>query len=570
MAVFFNGRLYTTPVTASQIEDSGLRNRNLAVGNVVGYLGSSGGGKPNTELRFGSPSEARQVLRSGPLLDAVERAFSPSPDTGSPATVVAIRVDPATQSSLMLQASAADVIQLTSEDYGLHTETIKIKVEDGTNQGKKLTTQVGDDYYSRDDVYRHALSVEYTGAEVTAVMTIDNTSVTLEAPAATPVATIDLNSYDTVQKLVDRINTVTDFTALVLDGNGEKPALNGLDSVADQDVKSAAYTVTAHLQACVDWFNGLGEGFVTAVRQAGAGAAPDNVDWTYLAGGSNGTITNQEWSDAFTTLQGAGIRHVSPLSADESIHAMADAHVAFMSNVARKERRSFVGGAVGQTLDEAIAAAKALNSDRSAQCYPGYYDFNAAGELTLYPSYMTAALMAAGFAGVNPGTALTNKALNVRGLEVQLRNPTDTDQAIDGGVLCVEDTEQGYKVVKSVSTWLVNDNYNRVEISTGIAGDFVARTVREAVDGVRGDKGSPRSLAEAFSRADTALRELSRPEPNGPGVLVGDEENPAFKELKVNLEGDVLRVEFQANLVVPINYGLIVIYAQAYSGTAAA
>lgn len=569
MSVFFNGRLWISPATMSMVDDTGMRNRNLTVGNNVAYIGRSEGGEPDTELRFGSPAEAKAVLRSGPLLDAVQRAFDPSAETGAPATVIAIRVNPATQSSLMLQRTG-DVIELKSEDYGLHTTGIKVKVESGTNKGKKLTSQVGNDYYSQDDVYRDALSLLYSGAEASATITVDNTSVVLAAPAGSTVATIDLNTYDTIRKLVDFINTVSGFAASVLDGNDEQEALNGLDSVTAQDVKTAAYTAEANLQACVDWFNGVGEGFVTATRQTGAGSTPSNIDWTYLAGGSDGVVTNTEWSAAFTTLQTIDVQHVCPLSSDVSIHAMADAHVGYMSNIARKERRAYVGGAEEQTQAEVIAAAKALNSDRTAQCYPGFYDYDDDGKLILYPSYQTAALIAAGFSGVNPGTALTNKSLKVRGLESKLRNPTDTDTLITAGVLCIEDTPQGYKVVKSITTWLINDNYNRVEISTGIASDFVSRNLREAVDGVRGKKGSPRSLTEAVSRADTAMRELARPEPMGPGVIVGDEENPPFKGLKVTLEGDVLRCEVQANLVVPINYIPIVIYAQTYSGTAAA
>lgn len=571
MAYFFKGRLWKTPATMSVVDDSAMANKNLTVGNIIAYIGRSEGGEPNAILKFGSPAEARAVLRRGDLLKAVEKAFDPSPQTNAPATVVAIRVNPAAQSSLMLKdALAANVIELKSTDYGLYTTGIKVKIEAATTKGNKLTTQFGNDYYSQDNVYRDAFSIQYTGAELTARMSVTNSQVTLEAPAATVVATIDLNAYDTVQELVDRINVVTGFAATVLDGNGEKPALNGLDSVTNQDVKTALYTATANLQAIIDWINGQGEGFVTATRQANAGTVPANIAFTYLTGGSDGTVTNTEWSNAFTTLQSEGVQWVVPLVSDASIHAMADAHCAYMSDVARMERRALVGGATGQTQTEAKAAAKALNSDRTSQCYPGYYDYDDAGKLTLYPSYMTAALVGAAFAGSNPGTALTNKAIKCRGLETKLRNPTDTDDLIDAGVLCVEETAKGYKVVQSITTWLVNDNYNRVEVSTGFAMDFVARNVREAVDDLRGAKGSPITLAEAKSRVDSTLRELARPEPAGPGVIVGDAANPAYKNIEVALEGDVMRIEFQCSPVIPVNYIPVTIHAVPYSGSATA
>lgn len=571
MPVFFNGRLWTTPAVMSLVDDSAMVNKNLNVGNVLAVIGKSEGGEPHKPLRFGSASEARAVLRSGELLDAIEKAFDPSSQTAGPAIVVGVRVNPATQAALtLLDGTSNPAIDLKSTDYGLHTNAIKVKVEAGSTTGKKLTTQVGADYYSADNVARRCFSVHYTGAEASGTITIDGTSVVLQAPAGTVVATIDLNAYGTVGSVVDRINSTAGFTATVLDSNAEVASLNGFDYCAAQDCKSSPFNVTGDLQAAIEWFNGVGEGFVTATRPVAAGKVPANVNFTYLAGGSDGNVTNSEWQNGFEALQSEDVQWVVPVSSSSSIHAMADTHCAFMSNVARLERRCIVGTAAGTTDANAIAAAKALNSDRTSLVHLGFHDYNAAGKLTLFPPYILAALLAGAFSGVNPGTALTNKAIKVRGLERRLRNPTDTDLLIDGGVLCVEDTPRGYKVVKSITTWLVNDNYNRVEVSVGVACDFVARSVRNALDDLRGAKGSPATLSEAVSRVDSTLRELARPEPMGPGVLVGDKENPAYKNISATLDGDVLRVEFQASPVIPVNYIPIVIHAVPYSGSASA
>lgn len=572
MPVFFNGRLWTTPAVMSLVDDSAMANRNLGVDNILALLGTSTGGEPNTALRFGSPQEALAGLRSGPLADAAVKAFDPSADTNAPATVVAVRVNPATQSGLTLQAGGSDVITLAATDYGLWTNQIKVRVESATTKGKRLSTQVGIDYYTQDDVYRDAFSVVYTGAEATATLTLSNTQAILSAPAGSVVATIDLESFPTVTQLVDRINALSGsgWAAEVLDGNDDKPTLNALDTITAQSVKTTAYTASAHLQACVDWINGQGEGFVTATRAANAGAPPDNLPWTYLSGGSDGTTTSTEWAAAFATLQAEDVQWVVPLSSDASIHAQADAHAAYMSDVARMERRAFVGGATGQSIAEVKTAAKLLNSDRTAQVYPGHYDYDASGSLVLRPSYMSAVLVAAAFSGSNPGTAMTNKTLKARGLEVKLRNPTDTDALIKAGVLCVEDAPTGYRVVKSVSTWLKNANYNRVEVSVGHATDYTARAVRDALARFIGTKGSPMTIALAASAAETALRELARPEPAGPGILVGDDASPAYRNITVALEGDVMRVQFECSPVIPINYIPITIHIQPYSGAVSA
>lgn len=571
MSVFFNGRLWTSPAVMSLVDDSAMYNKNPSVGNVLALVGKSEGGKPHTELRFGSAAEAREVLRGGELLKAVEKAFDPSSQTGGPTTVVCVRVNPAAQASLALKdAVNATAIELKSTGYGLFANGIKVKVESASVKGKKLTTQFGNAYYSADNVFRDAFSVSYSGAEPTATITVGGAEITLFAPAGSPVAVIDLASYKTIDSVVDRINSVAGFSATALDGNGSKATLNGLDYVDNVSLIASPLTVTANLQAAIDWFNGVGEGFIDAKRGAGAGSLPQNIGFTFLAGGSNGNTTMSEWQAAYDVLQSSDVQWVVPVTADAAIHAMNDAHCAFMSNIARLERRGIVGMDSGTTDDEAITAAKALNSDRTSLVHLGFYDYDDNGDLALYPGYILAAMLAGAFSGVNPGTALTNKTIKVRGLERKLRNPTDTDKLINGGVLCVEDTAKGYKVVKSITTWLANDNYNRVEVSVGVACDFVARAVRESLDDLRGAKGSPGTLSEAVSRVDSTLRELARPEPMGIGVLVGDKANPPFRGITASLDGDVLRVEFECSPVIPVNYIPVVIHAVPFSGSVSA
>lgn len=568
MSVFFNGRLWVSPVTASVVDDTAMFNKNLDVGNVLAIVGKSEGGVPNAEMRFGSAQQARDVLRSGEALKAIEKAFDPSSQTYGPSEVVFVRVNPATQSTLaLLDATSGTVIDLTSTDYGLYTANIKIKIEAGSVSGKKISTSFSNDYYTVDNLERRAFSVVYTGANATATLDVTGTTVTLTDSTA---HSIDLSVYSTISQVVDRINNIAGYTATVLDDNYEKPALLGLDGVTAQSVKTTAYIAKADLQAVIDWINSASEGFVTATRHTGALKVPANIGWTYLAGGSDGSVTNTQWQDALDVLQSVDVQWVVPISPLAAVHDMADTHCAYMSNIARMERRCIVGGDVSATDADAITAAKALNSDRTSYVHLGFYDYNATGQLTLYPPYVLAGLLGGMFAGVNPGTALTNKSIKVRGLERKLRNPTDTDQLLLGGVLCVEDTKQGFKVVQSISTWLTNDNYNRREVSCGVATDFVSRNVRNALDPLRGARATPLLLTQAISRAESALIELAREEPNGPGVIVGDKASPAYRNITASIDGDVLRVEFECSPVIPANYILVTLHAIPYRGTASA
>ncbi|MFD3263212.1 hypothetical protein [Phenylobacterium ferrooxidans] len=570
MAYFFNGNMIESPAVVSRVDDSAMLNRSINVGNIVALLGKCTGGQPGTVLRFSDPTAAAAALGSGELVSAVKRAFAPSADTASPAEVLVVRVNPATQSTLVLKDSlAATVATLTSTGYGLRENQIKVKIEAATNTGLKITTQRGDAYYTQDDIFRNAFKVRYSGAQVSAVMTVSSTQVILQAPSGTAVATIDLATYPTVQELVDRINAVSGFAASVQDGNGEKLTLQGLDACTTQDVKTADYIAKAHLQAVIDWFNGAGEGYVTAVRAADVGTLPAAIPFTYMADAIEGVTTNTEWTAGFTALQSVDAQWVVPISSDPAIHAMADAHCVFMSGIGRRERRSICGAPLATTDAAAIVLAKAINSDRTSLVHIGGWDYNDAGVLTLYPPYIVAAMVAGAFAGLTPGTPLTNKSLRLRGLERKLRNPTDTDALIRGGVMALEDTGTAYKVVKSISTWLTNTKFNRVEQSVGVALDYTARAVRNALEQVKGIKANPQSLALAASLVETTLRELAKPEPNGLGVLAGDEESPAYKDIRATLAGDVIAVTAQVSPVIPANYIAITLHAVPYSGAVA-
>ncbi|MGF6641767.1 hypothetical protein [Paraburkholderia sp. MM6662-R1] len=574
MPYFFNGRLYISPATMSAINDDAMNNQNLSVGNVAAYVGRSTGGEPNTALTFGSPAQAKATLKSGELLTAVLKAFNPSNETGGPASVVGVRVNPALPSTLtLLDAAAAPVINVQSADYGLYTKQINLSVGVGTAQGLKATVALGTANYSQDNLYSAPFEVQYTGAAASASLSVTNSTLTLEAPTGTNVATIDLNAFPTVQQLVDNINSFAGFTAVINGGAGNAPTLNGLDNVTGQDIKTAPFDVPAVLQAVVNWLNGSAQPLVTATRVAGAGTLPAVLPVTYLSGGSDGVTTNEQWSDALTVLQGQAIQWVTPVTSDPGIHAMTDAHVQFMSTIGRAERRAVVGMPLGTTDDLALAEARSLNSDRTSLVHIGYYDYDPTGilpGLQLNPPYLSAAAVSGAFSGVSPGTPLTNKSLTFRGLERDLLNPTDTDPLITGGVLCIENTRTGYKVVQSISTWLTNTNYDKVEQSVGSALDFVAHNVRNALDVLRGAKNNQITLARSVSITESQLRQLAIPDPQGPGVLAGDATNPPYKNITASTVGDAIAVSFQCSPVLPANYIAVTIYAVPFTGTVSA
>jgi hypothetical protein len=571
---FFNGRLWVSPATMSAVNDDAMAPQSLSVGNVAAYIGESLGGQPNTPLVFGSPAQAQATLIGGELLQAVLKAFNPSDETGGPASVVAIRVNPALPSSLVLKdATGTPSINLASADYGLRTNQIKVSLSAGSTQGVHATTQLGTSVYSQDNLYAAPFTVQYTGANASATLSVNDTTVTLSSPAGTVVAAIDLATFPTVGQLVDNINANANFTASVTGGFSTAPALNGLDAIPAQDIKTAPYAATATLQAVITWLNSPAQTLVVATRAPNAGLPPAPIPFTYLTGGSDGIVTNANWSAAFTTLQKVAVNWITPVSSDLGVIAMTDAHVQYMSTIGRKERRAICGMALASTDAAAIAAALGINSDRTSLVHIGYYGYDLTGQLTglqLYAPYQSAAAVSGAFSGLSPGTPMTNKSLTFAGVERILLNPTETDPLIQGGVLCIEATDSGYKVVQSISTWLNDNKFDKVEQSVGWALDFVCQNVRNALDILRGAKNTPITMGRAISITESQLRLLATPEPQGPGVLTGNATSPAYTGITAASINNVLAVSFQCSPVLGVDFIPVTIFAVPFAGSATA
>ncbi len=570
MPVFFGGRFLVAPTVASRVDDTALVNPNPAGGFGLALIGQAEGGEPGVALKFSDPARARQALRAGKLLDALERAMHPSNDSDFPGagTVTAIRVNPATKATLTLKDSTnADAIILNSSDWGRWTNQIKVKIEDGTQAGtKKVTVAYADQVVTKDNIGRNILRLQYTGANATATITINDTSLSLAAGAGESF-TANFADYPTVQALYDFLATKSFLTVTLLADNAEHPTASALDFISAQDVKTAAYTVTANLQALIDWFNSTEEPYVDATRAAGAGKVPANTNgYLYLAGGSEGTITAQNWQDAFDTLKQQDVYVICPVTDDAAIHAMGDTHCQFMSGPSgKKERVQFVGAAQGEQMSDWITRAQGLNSDRTALVVQGVKDFDRNGNLTTFAPPLLAAQLAGMFVSGGPGRALTNRYIVARGLDPLIKTE-DRDTLLLAGIIPIEFVDgRGFKVVQSITTWIADTRYTRRELSTRWAADYTVRTVREAVEPLVGITAGPQLIALAISRTESTLKRRA-----AEGIIVGDAENPAFRNIQAFIDGDVLTVSFEASPAIPANYILLTAHLVPYTGSAAA
>jgi hypothetical protein len=585
----FAGQIYIRPQVVSNVDDSRLVGPNDANAINLAIIGVATGGKPSVPLTFTTARDARSLLRSGELLDAIERAYAPGSNAAGAYQITAVRIGTATQGTLSLKdASAAAVITLTSTDYGSHNNLLAVAIAPGTISGSKITiskvgTGIGDDInFTSDNVGRNAIEIRYgadfTGTAITGAAGTAGTATVAYTTGGSPTATltttitgattdnlnIDLYQYTTLQQVADQINAQGHYTAAVV-GPDPNASSRGLDALTTASIFGANLTLTANLQAQLDYFNTLSD-LLTATKVAGAAAPAANMPKTYFSGGSDGSApVNTDWQNAFDVLQSQDVQIIVPISGDATIHAMANTHCQTMSSPQyKRERIAIVGGVAGESVTQVQARAVNLNSDRCQLVYPGLLDMatDNSGTVVTIPPYLVAAQKAGLTSALAIGTSATNKTIGARGLEIILK-PSDIDNLVDSGVTVIENRtspQPGYRIVQDLLSWQTDKRYTRREFSTKMALDEVARELRATLESRIGSTNGPALVAAVRSDLTSTLNRLAQI-----GILVGGASVPAYDNLTITATGDQLRADVQVSIAVPANFFFITVFPTVFS-----
>ena len=558
-SVLWKGRKYLLPQAASNIDSSALAKAPLGGGGVVVIIGDMVGlVPPKTAKPVGSPSTALALIHpnSEEARLASQLVFDPSPgsDTPGASDVLLVPVNPATTSTLTLDA----VLKLDSYLYGIPANQVAVKVENGTATGKKITTKFGQSQEVFDNLAKDSFSIQYTGAGTDSLMTIDvtaagHTLTTACTGAAGDDLALDLNTYQSIQELVDAINATGVYVAEVLTDAPDELCMQ-LDAVAGQDILPAVYTATSNLQAIVD---GLSlSGYVSPSRVADAGAVPSNTSaFTYLAGGTDGASATTDWQQALDALQAVNCNIIIPITSDAATISMVESHCSYMQQN-KQERRCFVGGDLQSWVSEIArtsaitmlkTAIKNLNSDLAVHACLGSKHYDPNGKLKLYPAYITAAMYAGMAAGGYPVTPLTRLYLRCYGLEVELRIEEINELINAGGAVPITDLENGagYVVSRQVTTWGKDTDLYRIEFSVGQGADYIAQQVRKRHGLLIGKPGTESMDQTIINLTNGVLEQAKRDE------IIRDYDP---KKTTLRVDGTIRYVDYSAEPILPVNF----------------
>ena len=426
---------------------TGVSSGNLAI------IGESMGGEPLTLLQLSDVADAKEVLTSGALLEAVCHAFNGS-NTYVPQYVFAMRVNSGTQATRTLYSGEDAILTVTSADWGVHQNQIKMLYEEGTT-GKKVTVSYKGEEESVDNIERESFSILYAGEsenDVTCTINADGLTITSDVDGES--LSISFDECETLDDLVERINDTGIYVATLID-TSEDAQTSELDYDEVTLSSTEATVFYSDLQALIEALESIS--YIGEVEYVGSTRTlPDDDDaYVYFTGGTHGTTTVSDYSAALDALTVEDIQIIATPSTSADVHSLISDHCTSMSTVAKKRERTFiVGMPSGTSIDDGVAEAKSLNNELGSVVITGA---NANNPLTGSAEDISPAYLACKCAGVESAMAtslpLTNKVLKVNSFSEKYKD-SELETLIKGGVMPFGENESGELVcIRGITTY---------------------------------------------------------------------------------------------------------------------
>lgn len=486
----FPKKRVSRPHTEITVDTSGIGGGSSSSDKVLMLVGSAKGGAPDTVYRFRNYQQAKQVLRSGDLLDAIELAWNPS-DIGSYSAgdILAMRVEDAKSATLV-----KDGITFNSAIYGVDANEIQVALEDnGLTSTKRLTVAFAKDNYKKVfDNLGKIFSIKYKGSEAQASFTVTEDSVTkvanklilktgADAESLAEVMSFDLGTgiYAETNVLVSEINNLPDWEAKFFRLGDKNVPTSTFEPVENADVKVNAVYVGAlggDIEKQLEYND-----YVTVVVDRAK--AITGFSMTNLAGGSDGTVP-ESWASKFSHFANEGGYYLVPLTDKQAVHSEA---LAFVND--RTENgdpmRIIVGGASNETIEESITRATNLRDPRASLVgFSGTRKMDD-GRLMKLPGYMMASQVAGIASGLEIGEAVTFKHFNITSVDRVLEG-SQLDMLNESGVISLEyvrnRTTTAFRIVQDVTTYNDKSDPVKNEMSVGEANDFLVSELKIELD----------------------------------------------------------------------------------------
>ncbi|MCB1178096.1 MAG: hypothetical protein KDK36_10995 [Leptospiraceae bacterium] len=535
-------------------------------------------------ITVGSFQDAKNILKGGELLEAVNLAKSPAKDTEKPVFNLSkgaslyklVNINPNVAATITLDSTkATNTHTITYGMPGTYGNKVRVRK---ILADKKIQVNTPDGSSESSVLEKKVFELTYTGDATTAILAIDSTGITVILTGQTDESTnlsVLFADYPRLGDAIEYINSQQGYVAIMLDvPSFELSNLDHIEAAEAIDVKLIK-TIHADLYAEIQYIEGTGLGKFTTIATVRKPLA-DMTVFKFFSGGSIGTPSANDMKGAIDfskTITGM-FRNVLTSNISDLLYFKSACSDMIASG------NETVGGCGGAVPTSEILSVRQANA-RQLAGYVKYgvspfyaYDLN--GIKKEYPGYMLAVLDNAISASVSPRISATHKYLSpvLDTSEVLSRDiGGDLEKTIQAGGLAIsrKSQSQPFWIERSITT---ESALNPIKTdSATFAGALTSvKTIRERLEPLIGmstvDKNAKvqgvteQDLIREF---DSALQYLMEQ-----GFLVGSELlgiTPFDEEYKLRLDGDAVYVEMKGRSFSVINFIFFLIGLEEIQGT---
>ena len=498
----FPRKRISRPHTSVTVDTSQLSGVAGASEKTLMLIGQADGGEPNTVYSIRNINQAKRVFRSGELLDAIELAWTGSPDATA-GDILAMRIEDATQATLEkgglkiksnIHGSAANDIQVALEDNNI-TNSKRLRIvfaKDGINKTYDNLGNIFQIQYkgSESNASFSILKDSETGLAKKLVLvtggTLDITEigsehVTLESDEGTIVKEYDLEkTYTDVNSIVKDINNLPDFEAKFSPFGDKNIETKYLDKAQNVDILNRFSYVTGLYGDIIKQL----EYDELVSFETISGEDIETFDLTSLEGASNGEPV-VSWAEKFQHFANEGGYYLVPLTDKESVHAEAGQFVRERSDVG-EPMRAIVGGGSKENKEKLFSRVATLQSNPRVSLIGSSGTFSMEdGRALKTPGYMVASAVAGLACGLDIGESITFKNLYLLNLDTIL-DGSELDQLNENGIISIQfvrnRTETSFRIVEDVTTFNDKTDPVKQEMAVGEANDFLVSELKVSLD----------------------------------------------------------------------------------------
>lgn len=496
-------------------------------------IGEADDGVPQTVRTFSSYTQAKQELRGGELLKALELAWQPDSDgTYYAGNIMAMRSQPATQSTLK-----QGTLTFTSKLYSEKANNILVSLQPNriTNTQRLTISFPEDGVTNTYDNLGNIFSLSYTGNERYAAYKIDADEngfaslLTLYAgdsiSTAEPIQKFilgDTSLYVKTNSLINAINQVAGFTATRF-SVGNKNVYTKYYHAIDETQLSATpnnqyvYAIEGDILNTVGDYDSyvsidyvpegtpedptniketsISDGVHISLDAMAVTTPIENFETTALSGASVG-VSPDSWTNLFNQFtdsydnNGYLGYYLIPLTDDAAIQAEATAFANTQARVGNA-MRVIVGAGISEPKQQLISRALELDDARTNLVGNSAMVKMSDGTTQDMAGYMLAAMVGGLASGVDIGDSITNKTLNLVSLD-QNFTTDDINELTGSGVVTIKYLQNrassSFRIVDDVTTSTRVDEPLEHEMAIGESSDFLVAGIREKLDPFIGSK----------------------------------------------------------------------------------